>query len=906
MFMKNSTTYYYLFPFISLLLFLITLFYSVTTFAQDSFIPAFPGAEGGGAGTVGGRGGQVYEVTNLNDSGQGSLRYGIDSRDKKSPLIIVFKVGGQIDLQSSIKIEDDAYITIAGQTAPGEGITLSGKDTGQSLLIIEQSHDVVIRYLKVRHGLAPPEEGQNDPDGIEIINSHDVIIDHTSVTWAHDENIGIKGTVAGNVFNITVQNSILAEGLSYDNHANGILVHSNHDPDLVTDISIIKNYFSHNNNRNPQLNIKSADIINNIVYDWEWWATGIVGGIEVDIIGNHYEIGNSCCRGSRREILFQPHSPNNSSSAGDPSIYFENNTGPNNIDAGYDAWLTMLEMTLIDSWGAPLIDGVHTITDIPQTFRRAYPRASGKPNNPFTYNESQQLENLFMSNHGVGASQRLNEYGQWIANRDATDTRLISNYINGTGQLVNRVVEPGDDVSSLEGIHYIVRPVIVENINSYADEDHDGMPDIWEQNNGFNKTLNDGIEDADGDGYTNVEEFLNGTNPRLGAETPYVVFHFDETNAETIAEDSTGNGFNAKVLGTAFNSSTEGKINSAIELNGNDQRLLISDKLINIGSGDFTLMAWIYLDTPEHVGVVAIRPDQSDIHGRARMGISEDGRLQYGIYGGISSWTTTSGPILNNGWHHIAISYDRDANATAYVDGQVVGARDISSTKDVPLYGRTFIGYDGFTVQKYFDGRIDEVKVFRRALTANDVITASQKMFLPSVDGLVSIEAENYHQQDNGNHWQSFVVDGLSGGEAVMIADNTLGRHNTVRADTTPRLDYKINFNQTGIYYVWVRGQAPDYSGDSIHIGLNESQYNFSEGISYFAPYNQLSWSNERFRPSTSNIATINVEEAGIHTLNAWMREDGFIFDKIILTKDPNYLPLEDNGLGPQESAQSY
>ena len=122
----------------------IVLIIAGSTIAQ---IPAFPGAGGGGAQSVGGRGGIVYEVTNLNDNGPGSLRAGVDM---SGPRTIVFRVGGTIDLSTTALKIINPYITIAGQTAPGDGIQISASNIDQNIFLIE-THDVIIRYLRLRH-----------------------------------------------------------------------------------------------------------------------------------------------------------------------------------------------------------------------------------------------------------------------------------------------------------------------------------------------------------------------------------------------------------------------------------------------------------------------------------------------------------------------------------------------------------------------------------------------------------------------------------------------------------------------------------------------------------------------------------------------------------------------------------
>ncbi|MHC4670948.1 MAG: pectate lyase, partial [Planctomycetota bacterium] len=149
-------------------------------------IPAFPGAEGFGANTIGGRGGAVYEVTNLDNSGPGSLRAAIEA---SGPRIVVFRVSGTIHLQSQLRLTNP-YITIAGQTAPGEGICLRDRD-----FKIRQTHDVVIRYIRSR----PGDVTQTEQDAISLDECRNVIIDHCSASWSIDETLSVTGSTTNNV-----------------------------------------------------------------------------------------------------------------------------------------------------------------------------------------------------------------------------------------------------------------------------------------------------------------------------------------------------------------------------------------------------------------------------------------------------------------------------------------------------------------------------------------------------------------------------------------------------------------------------------------------------------------------------------------------------------------------------------
>lgn len=186
-------------------------------------VKAFPSAEGFGARTVGGRGGRVIEVTNLNDSGPGSFREAVAA---KGPRTVVFRTGGTITLLSSITVINP-YLTIAGQTAPGAGITLKNHPTNERSPLSIRTHDVIVRYIRSRPG--PAATPTSTLDGIQTVgpdrlngttvgptNVYNIIIDHCSVSWAVDENLQVSGTR-----DTTIQWNIIAEGLYKSVHPKG-------------------------------------------------------------------------------------------------------------------------------------------------------------------------------------------------------------------------------------------------------------------------------------------------------------------------------------------------------------------------------------------------------------------------------------------------------------------------------------------------------------------------------------------------------------------------------------------------------------------------------------------------------------------------------------------------------------
>ncbi len=238
--------------------------------AAEAALPAFPGALGWAAQTPGGRGGRIIRVTNLNSEGEGSLRAAVEA---EGPRIVVFEVGGVIDLgKKTLKLQNP-FITIAGQTAPSPGVTLirGGMDIA--------GHDVIVQHIRIRPGAAGRAWMSGwDEDGISTASASNLIVDHCTLSWATDENLSASGPRftgatpaewrAGTSRNITFSNNIIADGLAYSSHAKGehskgSLIHDN-----ITGLLIVGNLYAHNYERNPLFKGGvHGVIVNNLIYN---------------------------------------------------------------------------------------------------------------------------------------------------------------------------------------------------------------------------------------------------------------------------------------------------------------------------------------------------------------------------------------------------------------------------------------------------------------------------------------------------------------------------------------------------------------------------------------------------------------------------------------------------------------
>ncbi|KAI0489971.1 fibronectin [Xylaria cf. heliscus] len=228
---------------------------------------AFPGAEGFGRNAIGGRTGSVYHVTNLNDAGTGSFRDAVSQANR----IVIFDVGGTINITSRVVVSKNIYI--AGQTAPGGGITVYGNGLSWS-----NANEAIVRYMRFRMG----KSGDSGKDGITIADGKNMIFDHVSVTWGRDETFSINGDVT----NVSIQDSIIGQGL--DTHSCGGL--------MQTDggVSLFRNLYIDNKTRNPK--VKGVnDFQNNVVYNWGGGGGYIAGDSDgqsyANIINNYFISG---------------------------------------------------------------------------------------------------------------------------------------------------------------------------------------------------------------------------------------------------------------------------------------------------------------------------------------------------------------------------------------------------------------------------------------------------------------------------------------------------------------------------------------------------------------------------------------------------------------------------------------
>lgn len=458
----------------ALFLLLLALFSPVWLVGQPL---AFPTAEGYGKYTVGGRGGRVIEVTNLNDSGEGSLRAAVEA---EGPRTVVFRVSGTIDLKRPLTIRNP-YITIAGQTAPGDGICIKRYPLNIG------ADEVIIRYLRVRLG----DESGDDTDAISARGCRNIILDHLSTSWSVDECLSVY-----HCENVTIQWCLVAESLSGSNHIKGShgfggIWGSNY-------CTMHHNLLMHHSSRNPRFASGAGynDYRNNVVYNWGFQSC--YGGEElhptqrnpypftyINMVANYYKAGPATLKGRVRSRIVEPSYRNTIDNYGDWYV-------AENVVEG-DARVTA------NNWdGGVQVDPSHFDT---LRLREPWPAM------PIRQQRAETAYRAVLE--GVGAI---------LPKRDAMDRRLIEEVKSGKAtyegrsykrQQMGRLVDPTVPSGIIDSQHDVGGWPVLKSTKAPVDSDHDGMPDGWERAAGLNPSdPADGNRVAD-DGYTMLEHYLN-------------------------------------------------------------------------------------------------------------------------------------------------------------------------------------------------------------------------------------------------------------------------------------------------------------------------------------------------------------------------------------------------------------
>ena len=477
-------------------------------------IPAFPGAEGGGMYTVGGRGGKVLTVTTLNDSGEGSFRWACEQGGAR---IVVFNVSGIIKLETPIVVRAP-YITIAGQTAPGDGVCIAG----QSFQI--DTHDVIIRHMRFRRGETMSWHREDSFGGNPVGN---IMIDHCSCTWGLDENISFyrhmydpsEGFYQARseklpTVNVTIQNTISAKALDTYNHSFGSTLGGEN-------ASFMRNLWASNVGRNPSVGWNGVfNFVNNVIFNWHMRT--VDGGdytAMFNMINNYYKPGPATpMKSPVAHRIVKPESGRSKLSYKQYGRVYADG----NIVEGFP------EVTA-DNWNG----GVQVENG----------RNAGNYTNQIRSTKPFPMPYLTIMPASVAYNYVLENVGATLPCRDRID-EIIVNEVR-TGEIYYEKKLPkknpyGDnwglaEKSQREGgtfryrrfgddsykVGIITDPCQMGGYpeykgEPYVDTDNDGMPDEWELQNGLNPNdASDANGDCTGDGYTNIEKYINGISTKV-------------------------------------------------------------------------------------------------------------------------------------------------------------------------------------------------------------------------------------------------------------------------------------------------------------------------------------------------------------------------------------------------------
>ena len=471
----------------------------VTVVDMTAQQPAFPGAEGFGMYTTGGRGGAVYHVTNLNDSGTGSFR---EACNKSGTRTIVFDVSGTIFLKSELKIKN-GNVTIAGQSAPGDGICIANYP------FVIACKNIIIRYVRFRLGneALKTNDTAHEGDGLGGMDLENVIIDHCSVSWSIDECLSVYGSK-----NLTVQWCIASQSLNNAGHSKG--AHGYGGNWGGSGASYHHNLMCHHISRTPRLGPRPStqtdermDLRNNVIYNWI--DNGVYGGegMNVNIVNNYYKPGPETKSGAKNKriaaigIRTSEYTKHNTSEPNQWDVmwhvwgdfYVDGNVNSKNSDVTNDNWTYGIYNQIDNS----SVD--NTFTDVTKDTIRL--------------DEPIQYEQVTTHSAEQAFTQVL-AYAGASLHRDALDETMVGDTRNGTttytgNECKKGIINSQDDLKPVNAPSDWSPWPVLNSTTAPLDTDRDGIPDTWEEANGLNKNdANDGKATAD-NGYTHLENYLN-------------------------------------------------------------------------------------------------------------------------------------------------------------------------------------------------------------------------------------------------------------------------------------------------------------------------------------------------------------------------------------------------------------
>ncbi|WP_167615915.1 pectate lyase family protein [Maribellus sediminis] len=450
--------------------FLFSLLFIGTTLFTLAQTPAFPGAEGGGAFVTGGRGGKLLFVDNLNDKGNGSFRKAIEA---EGPRTIIFRVSGTISLNKTIHIKN-GDLTIAGQTAPGDGICL--KNYGVRV----DADNVIIRYIRIRPGDAAEAEN----DAINGMNHKNIIIDHCSFSWADDEVASFYGNE-----NFTLQWCILSESMYNSYHHKGKHGYGGIWGGL--NASFHHNLISDHTSRNPRFcgsrytndpESEKTDFRNNVIYNWGY--NSAYGGEEgyYNMVNNYYKPGPATEKDARNRILNLTQK------------FYDSKYNVDTLDAG---WF-YIDGNVIE--GNPEISADNWNGGVQGKGVNESTKKYSRLNMPVVHAP------VFTTDAETAYREVLKRAGASLV-RDAVDNRIIEEARTGKERFGKTY--DGGGVGIIDSQEEVGGWPQLKSSAAKTDSDNDGMPDEWEKKNGLDPQKMDNNLYSINKEYTNLEVYIN-------------------------------------------------------------------------------------------------------------------------------------------------------------------------------------------------------------------------------------------------------------------------------------------------------------------------------------------------------------------------------------------------------------
>lgn len=467
---------------------------SYAAVAQTEQLPAFPGAEGFGRYTTGGRGGYVYHVTSLaDDNSEGTLRW---ANRQKGPRTIVFDVSGTIYLKSALKIANNT--TIAGQTAPGGGICLAD-------FPVTLGSNVICRYMRFR--LGNRQVDKHEGDGLGSMDDNNIIVDHCSVSWSIDECLSIYGGR-----NLTAQWCLVAQSLVNSGHSKG--AHGYGGNWGGAGCSFHHNLIAHHTSRTPRLGPRQGtqtdermDMRNNVIYNWG--GNGCYGGegMKVNIVNNYYKPGPATLK---RNTTIQQRIA---------GIGIRTTSYCQNSDGTWNGWYPMWHVwgkfyvagnvntrhsnVTKDNWTYGMYNQITNGAGVDNTYTQAT-KDTMRIGEPIPY--------VAVTTHSAEmAYEKVLQFAGASLHRDALDELVADDVANGKATMTGSGLDSGF-INSQDDVKSAIPSVwpVLEQGQAPKDTDGDGMPDEWETAHGLNANdAADGNQKGEG-GYTNLEVYLNG------------------------------------------------------------------------------------------------------------------------------------------------------------------------------------------------------------------------------------------------------------------------------------------------------------------------------------------------------------------------------------------------------------